>query len=47
VVCVIDAVTLEMTEITVEVKCHFVLMLREVFELNIYSSIYIYIYIWL
>lgn len=33
-VCVIGAVILEMTEITVEVKCHLVLMLREDFELN-------------
>jgi len=52
VVCVIGAVILEMTEITVEVKCHFVLTMREDFELNVYlgmciythTHIYIYIY---
>ena len=34
--CVIGAVILEMNEITVEVRCYFVLMMREVFELNVY-----------
>ena len=42
-VCVIGAVILEMTEITVEVQCHLVLKLCEDFELNVYLGIYIYI----
>jgi len=46
VVCVTCAVILEMTEITVEVKCNLVLMMREDFELNVYLDIYIYIYIY-
>ena len=45
-VCVTCAVILEMTEITVEVKCNLVLMMREDFELNVYLDIYIYIYIY-
>ena len=35
-VCVIGAVILEMNEITVGVKCYFIRMMREAFELNVY-----------
>jgi hypothetical protein len=40
VVCVIGAVLWELTEITVEVKCHFVLMMREDFESDINLGMY-------
>jgi len=44
--CVIGAVILEMNEITVEVRCYFVLMMCEVFELNVYLGMCVCVYMY-